>query len=504
MAPEEADSIQILVHISAPCKASDDKKLRAQAQAILGYLGQRTLDSSPYIPGFHITETGHKDSHVSEDRLSSSISNPIRKEDSKVQVIQTPGQLGGHSCEPGFHGTKLEMFEKPAHAMKETPVVNVVRTPYNKFSAYRKAESHLIVEFEEYKSAAMLSNADTPKSPPSTVPETASLVSKSPLSSRKRKFFEQNTSSQLVTEHGSTSPKRHRVEDSFIQWPREPTLSPSLRKRSPLKTVGNSNNSPVSKSKQAYVAPGMLKTRENSPTKASQAPLLKPTRQSKDHKAIRNPVAHVKATKTSASKPLKPAVTSLSSYAIKKKRAPTTFPSVLRAPSPEVDEAEFTTHKVNLLANASVNETLLPKYQPVTINREIRTLERGYWRLPIPEDWDSDARDKFHEYLEQLIREGRAGWGTWVEPVLVKEATESVKIPEDEAWRSRKKAGKSTLKPKPESQKKPEGKLELRVWCWGEVVREVWLALYLGGHRFMKGSGMSWIDGEGETVVYME
>ena len=498
MAPEGADSIQILIHISAPCKASDDKKFRAQAQAVLEFLGQRSSDYSSYIPGFHIAETGHKDSHVSGDRLFNNISNPIRYRDSKVQVIQTPGQFGGHSNEPGFHGTRLGRFEEPTYAVKETPVVNVVRTPYTRFPAYHKAESHPIIGVEEHKSAAMLFNADTPKTPPSTVPETASLLSKSPISSRKRKFFEQN-SSQLVTEHGSTSPKRHRVEDSLIQWPSEPTMSPSVRKRSPLKTVGNGNNSPISKSRQTNAATGMHRALESSPNKAKQDIPLKPTWQLKDRKAGKNPMADVKA-----SKPLKPAVTFLSSCAVKKKRAPTTFPSVLRAPSPEVDEAEFTTHKVNLLANASVNETLLPEYQPVTIARKIQTLERGYWRLPIPEDWDADIRDNFHEYLEQLIREGRAGWGTWVEPVLVKKTTESMNIPRHEVWRDATRTGRSTSRPEPESQKKLKGKLELRVWCWGEVVREVWLALYLGGHRFMKGLGMSWIDGEGETVVEME
>lgn len=44
----------------------------------------------------------------------------------------------------------------------------------------------------------------------------------------------------------------------------------------------------------------------------------------------------------------------------------------------------------------------------------------------------------------------------------------------------------------------------LKVYCWGEVVAEVWLIMYMGGKRKIKGLGSKWIDAGGEAVVRME
>ena len=420
-------------------------------------------------------------------------------------MIQTPIQPAGHCSDPEVHETKLGQPEKPAYVVTETPAVNVVRTPYTRFAAYRKPEPRLFLEAEKDKWAAMHPSSESPKTPPSTIPETGSPLLKSPTSSRKKRFFEQNSSSQLLTEQESASPKRHRLEDSFYQWRREHTLSPSLRKRSPLKPVDNSNNSPNSKLRPVVNPPPLVQGGISwSPKHATIDSSNKPSRRPDDHKAVKNPVVDAESKQTVTSKPLQPTDTFSSSKAVKKRKAPTKFPSVLRAPSPEINEAEFTTHKVSLLSDASVNKKIVHKYKPVSISREIGTLERGYWRLPIPDDWSVDAQDNFHEYLKKLVTESRAGWGTWVEPVLVRDPVESVKIRKDEAWRHRAWAGNTATGPEAESRKEHEGKLELRVWCWGEVVREVWLALYLGGYRFMKGLGMSWVDGDGEAVVEME
>ena len=51
---------------------------------------------------------------------------------------------------------------------------------------------------------------------------------------------------------------------------------------------------------------------------------------------------------------------------------------------------------------------------------------------------------------------------------------------------------------------KGRGLVLRRFWCWGEVVREVWLAVLLGGVEVVKGVGTRWVDGRGEVVVRME
>jgi hypothetical protein len=45
--------------------------------------------------------------------------------------------------------------------------------------------------------------------------------------------------------------------------------------------------------------------------------------------------------------------------------------------------------------------------------------------------------------------------------------------------------------------------LEVRVFCWGEVVRHVYLMLYVASKSKVRKLGLKWIDAEGEVVVQM-
>jgi hypothetical protein len=64
-----------------------------------------------------------------------------------------------------------------------------------------------------------------------------------------------------------------------------------------------------------------------------------------------------------------------------------------------------------------------------------------------------------------MIESGRVGWGVW----YVRELAE----------------------------------LEVRVFCWGEVVRHVYLMLYVASKSKVRKLGLKWIDAEGEVVVQM-
>ena len=43
-----------------------------------------------------------------------------------------------------------------------------------------------------------------------------------------------------------------------------------------------------------------------------------------------------------------------------------------------------------------------------------------------------------------------------------------------------------------------------KIYCWGEIVREVWLLLFIASHRKVIGAGAEWIDAGGEVVVVMQ
>ena len=71
------------------------------------------------------------------------------------------------------------------------------------------------------------------------------------------------------------------------------------------------------------------------------------------------------------------------------------------------------------------------------------------------------------------VGRGKAGWGVWCAREVV---GEEGKGGVGEVW---------------------------RVYCWGEVVREVYLLLYLASKRKVRGMGMRWVDAEGKEVVGM-
>lgn len=43
----------------------------------------------------------------------------------------------------------------------------------------------------------------------------------------------------------------------------------------------------------------------------------------------------------------------------------------------------------------------------------------------------------------------------------------------------------------------------LKVYCWGEVVREVWFLLFIASERRVKACGVRWVDAGGVVVVEM-
>lgn len=43
-----------------------------------------------------------------------------------------------------------------------------------------------------------------------------------------------------------------------------------------------------------------------------------------------------------------------------------------------------------------------------------------------------------------------------------------------------------------------------KVYCWGEIVPEIWLLLFMASHRQIKGCGAAWIDAGGEVIVQMK
>lgn len=82
--------------------------------------------------------------------------------------------------------------------------------------------------------------------------------------------------------------------------------------------------------------------------------------------------------------------------------------------------------------------------------------------------------EKFWTFLTQFIGSGRAGFG-------VRCFRENVVDENGESG----------------------GEEVAKIYCWGEVVGEVWLLLFLASDRKVIGAGAKWIDAGGEAVVVM-
>ena len=157
----------------------------------------------------------------------------------------------------------------------------------------------------------------------------------------------------------------------------------------------------------------------------------------------------------------------------------------IRAPVPETSEITFTTHLTESLNVLASNPHLLQLYRPVEVTRQLRTFERGYWRLTLMDSWDVTVKNNFWTFLEEFVGGGRAGWGIWAEWLL----KENEILEQDDR--------KSSVADREVEQD------VVKVFCWGEIVREIWMVLFLGSNRHINSSQAVWIDAGEELVVRM-
>ncbi|RMY35785.1 hypothetical protein D0866_04364 [Hortaea werneckii] len=150
------------------------------------------------------------------------------------------------------------------------------------------------------------------------------------------------------------------------------------------------------------------------------------------------------------------------------------LPLAIYPPEPDAALAKFTTHvtyHLNFLAESSFAKD---SYKPVSIAREPGRLERGHWLLP-PSGisvWPATLQLDFWNFLSQFISSGNGGWGLW--------CAREFHHGDDQ----------SSLG-------------TMRVYCWGEVVKHVYLLLYTASQSKVRKMGLQWVDGEGNIVVQM-
>lgn len=101
--------------------------------------------------------------------------------------------------------------------------------------------------------------------------------------------------------------------------------------------------------------------------------------------------------------------------------------------------------------------------------------------MPI-DGWDGKSKREFWDYLNTFVGRGQAGWGTW----CVREI-----------------AGPIRAKDSDKENHAPLRREDVKIYCWGEVVGEIWLLLFIASGRKIKGIGAQWVDSSGVAVVVM-
>lgn len=151
-----------------------------------------------------------------------------------------------------------------------------------------------------------------------------------------------------------------------------------------------------------------------------------------------------------------------------------TLPVDIKPPEPAVSSDRFTTHITEALRFLADKSDVANSYKPVSVSRDLRPLERGYWLFDTSV-WPTQLQLEFWQVLQQMVGTGNAGWGVWC-------ARE-----ESDAQTGNTLGLLGTLK----------------VFCWGEVVRHVYLMLYVASQSKVRKLGLQWIDAEEKVVVQM-
>ncbi|KAK8139622.1 hypothetical protein PG984_000745 [Apiospora sp. TS-2023a] len=136
------------------------------------------------------------------------------------------------------------------------------------------------------------------------------------------------------------------------------------------------------------------------------------------------------------------------------------------APEPPTDNAQLEPNDLITEGLSKLGTALqIPKrFRPEQQNRTLRPFERGYWSLDCS-DWKPELRSEAWVFLANYIGGGVAGWGIWC----------------------RRDADFNTLK----------------VYCWGHVVAHIFLVLYLASRRKILYTGATWTDGDSKVVIVM-
>lgn len=469
---------EILVHVSAPSRASDDARYRREAQGYVHFeagVRHAVLVHENYIPAkleptplilqggggsFSDSKLSPKTSALSTQ--SSSWSSRVEQKKTvpgrALRTITGPGRTpeASRTCFSLLHTSATPALKPRNEISSKSPYIHVEHTPANARPRSAPNDPSYVQETPPFRRT----QSDSWETPPSVIPD-----SQPSLPYPKRPLL--SSSPSPTHQSNSRSPKRQRRQSS----------SPSIETSS---QICRSSPAPTSPSLQLQTSRTSSSTR--STTERHLSPLLE-----------------------SASLPF---VTVMAIY----------------APPPQPSTEPFKSHITPYLKILVNNLPLITFYIPQQLHPPVRALqvhERGHWAFPIA-CFPTGEWQKFWSYLETFILMGRASFGVScvVEGRRKKEGRRSHEVEGGQAevgegrQGTEAKVGRTKEAIADMDNKIPvpdeEARLHsvenplLKLYCWGEIVPHVWLLLFTSSHRRIKGCSAQWIDAWGEVIIQMK
>ena len=158
------------------------------------------------------------------------------------------------------------------------------------------------------------------------------------------------------------------------------------------------------------------------------------------------------------------------------------LPLEIHPPRPLPSLDHFDSHVTPPLRGLRDRLPLADLFKPSSQAHSLDQLERGHWYVQSGA-WDEARKVKFWHFLSAFIGDGKAGWGVWC---------------------CRELEGNDANSGSSKENKAPPAEDEIvKIFCWGEVVQEIWLLLWLASAKRIIGTGAKWVDAQGETVIQM-
>lgn len=466
MASQSSGDVEILVHVAAPSRVSDDAAYRRLAQAYLSFApGSRanvTIPSSPeqsppsrqshYEDGFAVLQSFCSDTQDMSFKgaLDNRNSPPVVAR--RTRLATPPPQVLAE-----------ENVTTPTTAVRQLPSQIADSYPMPDCDMFNVTPTRVLQRYMGNRQPAFTPTAPAPSSSPAL--SSRGGYGEAEYIKTEAQSSDVLISSSLPAEQPSrTQENRERRQATIPVTPLVPVAS---RKRK------------APDSEHVHDTSGLDVTHISSSDASSVAALQRAETDPLPSKRLRqlaqdSGAAHlVRSASDNIHQPHPfqgtPPSSSPLSYDVLS-QIPSTHPSssassslAVRPPSPPVgvdhlDHASLVSAKLGKLAR-----DLSSRYRAI-IHRttDLDPLERGHWRVDCS-GWPPTQRADAWAFLASYIRSGLAGWGVWC-------------------------------------RRGADGQ-EIKLYGWAHVAKHTYLLLYLASGRHIKATGAKWFDAEGVVAI---